>query len=50
MLVKYGGDDPKKLVPTGDYTVELSYGETHAKQTFHASVAQGIEARSADDD
>ncbi len=50
VLVKYGGDDPKKLVPTGEYTVELSYGETHAKQAFHASVAQGIEARSADDD
>ena len=50
VLVKYGGDDPKKLVPTGDYTVELSYGETHAKQTFHAKVAQGIEARTADDD
>ena len=50
VLVKYGGDDAKKLVPTGDYTVELSYGETHAKQTFHASVAQGIQTRSADDD
>ena len=50
VLVKYGGDDAKKLVPTGEYTVELSYGDTHGKQTFHASVAQGIEARSAEDD
>lgn len=50
VLVKYGGDDPKKLVPDGDYTVELSYGQTHAKQTFHATVAQGIEARSAEED
>ena len=49
-LVKYGGDDPKKLVPTGDYIVELSFGQTKAKQTFHATVAQGIEARSAEDD
>jgi photosystem II stability/assembly factor-like uncharacterized protein len=50
VLVKYGGDDPKKLVPTGDYTVELSFGETKAKQSFHATVANGIEARSAGDD
>ena len=38
------------LVPTGDYKVELSDGKTKGKQTFHASVARGIEARSADDD
>jgi hypothetical protein len=50
VLVKYGGDDPKKLVPTGDYTVELSYGQVKGKQTFHAAVAKGIEARSSDDD
>ncbi len=50
VLVKYGGDDPKKLVPSGDYTVEMSFGQTHGKQTFHATVAAGIEARSSDDD
>ena len=50
VLVKYGGDDAKKLLPSGDYTVELSFGQTHAKQTFHAKVAQGIEARSSEDD
>ena len=49
MLVKYGGDDPKKLVPSGEYTVELTYGQTKGKQSFHANVAPGIEARSAEE-
>lgn len=44
-LTKYGGDDPKSFVPSGDYTAELSYGKTKMKQTFHLEVAPGITPR-----
>jgi hypothetical protein len=47
VVTKYGGDDPKKLLPSGDYTAELSYGRTKMKQTFHVDVAQGITTRGA---
>ena len=50
VLVKYGGEDPKKLVPSGDYTVEMRYGDTKGKQTFRANVALGITPRSAEED
>ncbi|MEO5716961.1 MAG: glycosyl hydrolase [Chthoniobacterales bacterium] len=43
--VKYGGDDPKKFVPSGEYTAELSYGEEKAKQTFRVQIADGITTR-----
>ncbi|MDQ6810056.1 MAG: hypothetical protein M3Z64_11635 [Verrucomicrobiota bacterium] len=42
VLTKYGGDDAKKLLPSGDYTAELSFGRTKVKQTFHVDVVQGI--------
>jgi hypothetical protein len=45
VLIKYGGDDPKKFVPSGDYTAELSYGTEKMKQTFHVDIAQGITTR-----
>lgn len=45
VLTKYGGEDPKKLLPSGDYTAELSYGKTKVKQTFHVDIAQGITTR-----
>ncbi len=45
VLIKYGGDDPKKLVPSGDYTAELSYGKEKVKQTFHVQIAEGITTR-----
>jgi photosystem II stability/assembly factor-like uncharacterized protein len=43
--IKYGGDDPKKFVPSGDYTAELSYGREKSKQTFRVEIAQGITTR-----
>ena len=45
VLTKYGGEDPKKLYPSGDYIAELSYGKTKVKQTFHVDIAEGIITR-----
>jgi len=45
VLTKYGGDDPKKLMASGDYTAQLVFGQTKMKQTFHVDLAQGIDAR-----
>ncbi|MEO8438977.1 MAG: glycosyl hydrolase [Spartobacteria bacterium] len=45
VLIKYGGDDPEKFVPGGDYTAELSYGKEKMKQTFHVEIAEGIITR-----
>ncbi len=45
VLTKYGGDDPKKLMSSGDYTAELSFGPSKMKQTFHVELAQGITPR-----
>jgi photosystem II stability/assembly factor-like uncharacterized protein len=47
VLTKYGGEDAKKLMPSGDYTAELSFGKTKMKQTFHLEVAEGITTRGA---
>ncbi len=43
--VKYGGDDPQKFVPSGEYTAELSYGKEKSKQTFQVQIAEGITTR-----
>ncbi|MEO7166135.1 MAG: hypothetical protein ABI787_02725 [Spartobacteria bacterium] len=43
--IKYGGDDPKKFVPSGEYTAELSYGKEKLKQTFQVEIAAGITTR-----
>ena len=45
VLTQYGGVDPKRLLPSGDYTAELTYGTTKQKQTFHVDVAEGIRTR-----
>ena len=42
---KYGGDDPKKFVPSGEYTAEMSYGKEKMKQTFRVEIAEGIITR-----
>jgi hypothetical protein len=47
VLTKYGGEDAKKLLPSGDYTAELSFGKTKMKQTFHVEIAEGITTRGA---
>jgi photosystem II stability/assembly factor-like uncharacterized protein len=43
--IEYGGDDPKRLLPSGDYTAELTFGTTKMKQTFHVDLAEGITPR-----
>jgi photosystem II stability/assembly factor-like uncharacterized protein len=43
--VEYGGDDPKRLLPAGDYNAELSFGTTKVKQSFHVDLAEGITPR-----
>ncbi|MFN2476804.1 MAG: WD40/YVTN/BNR-like repeat-containing protein [Chthoniobacterales bacterium] len=45
VLTEYGGVDPKMLLPSGDYTAELTFGKTKQKQTFHVAVAEGIRTR-----
>jgi len=45
VLSKYGGEDPKKFLPAGDYTAELTYGKTKMKQTFRVDIAEGIMTR-----
>jgi len=45
VLTKYGGDDPKKLMSSGDYTAELSFGPNKMKQSFHVDLAEGITPR-----
>lgn len=47
VLTKYGGDDPKRLLASGDYNAELTFGQTKMKQTFHVDLAEGILARGA---
>jgi len=43
--IEYGGDDPKRLLPAGDYTAELSFGALKMKQNFHVDLAEGITPR-----
>src|SRR6266446_3778560 len=45
VIAEYGGDDPKRLLPAGDYTAELTFGTTKVKQTFHLDLAEGITPR-----
>jgi photosystem II stability/assembly factor-like uncharacterized protein len=55
VMTEYGGDDPKRLLPSGIYTAELTFGKTKVKQTFHVDIAAGIltrgpEAKETDSD
>jgi hypothetical protein len=45
VLTQYGGVDAQRLVPSGDYTAELTFGKTKVKQTFRVNVAEGIRTR-----
>ncbi len=45
LVMEYGGDDPKRLLPAGDYNAELTFGTTKVKQTFHVDLAEGITPR-----
>ncbi len=35
----------KRLVPTGDYTEELTFGKTKVQQRFHVNVPEGVRTR-----
>jgi hypothetical protein len=43
--IEYGGDDPKRLLPAGDYNAELTFGTLKVKQTFHVDLVEGITPR-----
>ena len=43
--IEYGGDDPKRLLPAGDYNAELTFGQNKVKQSFHVDLAEGITPR-----
>jgi photosystem II stability/assembly factor-like uncharacterized protein len=43
--IEYGGDNPKRLLPAGDYNAELTFGSMKVKQTFHVDLAEGITPR-----
>ncbi|HWY40362.1 MAG TPA: hypothetical protein VNX27_06170 [Chthoniobacterales bacterium] len=43
--IEYGGDDPKRLLPAGDYNAELTFGQTKVKESFHVDLAEGITPR-----
>ncbi|HEU0208047.1 MAG TPA: hypothetical protein VFQ78_03625 [Candidatus Udaeobacter sp.] len=43
--VEYGGEKADRFVPAGDYTAELTFGNTKMKQTFHIDLAEGITPR-----
>lgn len=45
VLTQYGGIDAKRLVPSGDYNAELTFGTTKVKQAFRVNVAEGIRTR-----
>jgi photosystem II stability/assembly factor-like uncharacterized protein len=45
VMTEYGGDDPKRFLPGGVYTAELTFGKTKVKQTFHVDIAAGILTR-----
>jgi len=45
VTTEYGGDDPKRFLPAGDYNAELTFGTTKVKQTFHVDIAEGITPR-----
>lgn len=45
VLTEYGGQDPKLLVPSGDYTAELTFGKTKVKQTFRVNLPEGLGTR-----
>jgi len=44
LLNNYGGEG-QKFVPSGDYTLNFSFGKTKATQKVHVEIAQGIETR-----
>jgi photosystem II stability/assembly factor-like uncharacterized protein len=45
VITEYGGDNPKRLLPAGDYSAELSFGALKVKQNFHVDLAEGITPR-----
>lgn len=44
VLTEYGGEG-RKFVPAGEYTVQVSYGETKVEQKLRVEIAPGVETR-----
>jgi photosystem II stability/assembly factor-like uncharacterized protein len=44
LLTGYGGEG-QKFIPSGEYTVSMSYGKTSQKQKLQVTIAPGIETR-----
>ncbi len=45
LMIEYGGEGRDKLVPPGEYTVALTYGQVTEKQPVRVEIAPGIETR-----
>ncbi len=45
LMIEYGGEGAEKLVPAGEYTVALTYGDVTEKQQVRVDIATGIETR-----
>ena len=44
--IEHGGDNPKRLLPAGDYTAELSFWiAKNENKNFHVDLAEGITPR-----
>jgi photosystem II stability/assembly factor-like uncharacterized protein len=45
LLTEYGGEGPDKLVPSGEYTVTLTFGKVKETQKVQVNVVPGVETR-----
>ncbi len=45
LLTEYGGEGGDKFLPSGDYTITMSFGKLKQKQTLKVTIAPGIETR-----
>ncbi len=45
LLNEYGGQDKDRFVPSGEYTVTLTFGELKEKQKLQVTIAPGVETR-----
>ena len=45
LLTEYGGQGAKRLVPPGEYTVTLTFGQAKDTQKVQVSIAPGVETR-----
>jgi photosystem II stability/assembly factor-like uncharacterized protein len=45
LLNEYGGQDKDRFVPSGEYTVTLTFGDLKEKQKVQVTIASGVETR-----